>query len=259
MPAKNISAVQRLAQSLRMSQRQYSRTLLPSKDPFDMAKSVNDQRVWPQREESYAATQLSKQSRNWRIVRKYGNNNFSSNNMVQTRRGFLPRRNNIIAAKNAKRNVLKEEILSRLMDKESEQDDTNMGIVTSPGYRHQKQRAYHQISNDSQQNQRQDKEEHYPEQSQKRKHQREKAALDEDYQPRDVRDVVFGVQDNNEDDLKIQREADNDLLDRVFKTRPKSNDPSISKRVIAPYLTYKSHRNSWAEFRHRMIYGGTPF
>lgn len=264
MPAKNISAVQRLAQSLRMSQRQYSRTLLPSKDPFDMAKSVNGQREWPQREESFAAAQLSKQSRNWRTVRKYGKINMISNNVDQTRRGFLPRRNNIIAAKNAKRNVLKEEILSKLMDRDTdpEQNETkkwNMDIANNQAYRKQRQRAFRQISNDSQQNHRQYEEEHYPEQSQKRQHQREKAALDEDYQPRDVRDVVFGVQDNNEEDLKIQREADNDLLNRVFKTRPKTNDAPISKRVIAPYLTYKSHRNSWAEFRHRMIYGGTPF
>lgn len=274
MPAKNISAVQRLAQSLRMGQRQYSRrNLLPSKDSFDANKVMLDQRIWPKREEAFAAAQLLRQNRNWSLVRKYGNNFVS--NMVQSRRGTVPRRNNIIASKNAKRNALKEEIMSKLMSKNKEleegnKESWNMSIVDRHENVHEnkqeQQGEYRQRNDEQHQHQQQQQQERlnqqqqYPEQSQERQHQREKNALDDDYRPRDVRDVVFGVQDNNEEDIKRQREADNDLLERIFKTRSKSSDPSkISKKVIAPYLTYKSHRNSWAEFRHRMIYGGSPF
>lgn len=74
-----------------------------------------------------------------------------------------------------------------------------------------------------------------------------------------VRDLVFGEQE--EDDVhEKQLKADAKLLKRVVKhTRPTVSDQSISNKVLAPYGTYQTHRNNWAEFRHRMIFNVRKF
>ncbi|EDW00794.1 uncharacterized protein LOC6559077 [Drosophila grimshawi] len=82
---------------------------------------------------------------------------------------------------------------------------------------------------------------------------------DTEQEVRALRDVIFGGQDNIDDEYEKQRQADAELLHRVYVRRPVHRETVLSKKVIAPYSTYRTHRNSWGEFRHRMIYGELGF
>ncbi|XP_023163111.1 uncharacterized protein LOC111594159 [Drosophila hydei] len=86
----------------------------------------------------------------------------------------------------------------------------------------------------------------------------EKAAQkDENEDVGTVGKVLFEI-DKKEDDKARQLEAEAELLKRVTNRRPGFRR-TLSKKVIAPYSTYHTHRNTWAEFRHRMIYGGIGY
>ncbi|XP_017105889.2 uncharacterized protein [Drosophila bipectinata] len=82
---------------------------------------------------------------------------------------------------------------------------------------------------------------------------------EEDVTFRTVRETVFGPPETNEEDEKERSRADNDLLKRVTSARPEPAQPSISKKVISPYNSYRNHRTRWAEFRHGMIYGRSSY
>ncbi|EDV35689.1 uncharacterized protein Dana_GF12600 [Drosophila ananassae] len=76
---------------------------------------------------------------------------------------------------------------------------------------------------------------------------------------RSVRETVFGPAESNEDDERERYRADDELLRRVTAVRPEAPQPSISKKVISPYNSYRNHRTRWAEFRHGMIYGRSSY
>ncbi|EDW60822.2 uncharacterized protein [Drosophila virilis] len=213
MPAKSVSAVQRISQTMRAYQRNYSgRTLLEkSYDAFGLSVKTSDRLSWPKREEGYAAVQLLRQNRNWTNFRQFGTNNVTQNHLIN-RRGSTPRRNNILAAKNA---------------------CMRRGSMEKPEMNEKQEPIADVIAAES----------------------HEEANNEGQRELRTVRDAVFGAQEVNEDDQEKQREADADLLRRMTKHRPVYPESSLSKKVIAPYTTYRTHRNSWAEFRHRMIYG----
>lgn len=291
MPAKNLSAVQKLAQFLHMGQRQYSRrTILQKagKDPFGISNyTIIDKRSWPKREDTFAAIQLEVQNRNLSSFRKFGNP--LSIALAQAKRGAVPKRNNILAKRNARKNVLKtdylykmaslarQEAVAELAQKQKQPREGKQFTITSSvananeyyrtgGGTHQNRSQHQQQQQHQQQHQRNQSRGKYDqterserenqEQGQQSQQHRGRDKLDEEVEPQALRDVVFGVPDSNEDDSKLQLEADNELLQRISQQRPILGKPSIvSKRVIAPYQTYNSHRNSWAEFRHRMIYG----
>ncbi|XP_064552025.1 uncharacterized protein LOC135437874 [Drosophila montana] len=213
MPTKSVSAVQRISQTMRAYQRHYSgRTLLEkSYDAFGLSVKMSDRLSWPKREEGYAAVQLLRQNRNWTNFRKFGTNNVTQNQLIN-RRGSTPRRNNILAAKNAS-------MRRGSMDKTEINEKQEPIVVENAAGSHKE--GDHETNREL----------------------------------RTVRDAVFGVPEVNEDEQEKQREADADLLRRMTKHRPVYPESALSKKVIAPYTTYRTHRNSWAEFRHRMIYG----
>lgn len=291
MPAKNMSAVQKLTRFLHLGQRQYSRrTILQKagKDPFGISNySIIDKRSWPKREDAYAAIQLEVQTRNLSSVRKIGNSFTMA--LAQAKRGVVPKRNNILAKRNAKKNIAKTEYLSkmaslarqeveRLKQPRAAQQSTTTTSLGANANANTNANEYYRISGRTHQNRNQQQKRQHEQQQrnqseekydqaerqergnlaqgqQSRQHQgRDK--FDDEMEPQTLRDVVFGIPDNNEEDSKLQLEADNELLKRLSQQRPILDRPSIvSKRVIAPYQTYNSHRNSWAEFRYRMIYG----
>lgn len=282
MPAKNMSAVQKLTQFLHMGQRQYSRrTILQKagKDPFGISNyTIIDQRSWPKREDTFAAIQLEVQNRNLSSFRKFGNPFTIA--LAQAKRGVAPKRNNILAKRNAKKNFAKTEYLYKMaslarqevehlkQSRAAQQSTTTTSLganvnaneyYRTRGRTHQNRNKQKQQQYGQQQgNQSQEKDDQQGnlEQGQQNQQHRGRDKFDEEMEPQSLRDVVFGIPDNNEEDSKLQLEADNELLKRISQQRPVLDRQSIvSKRVIAPYQTYNSHRNSWAEFRHRMIYG----
>lgn len=82
---------------------------------------------------------------------------------------------------------------------------------------------------------------------------------EQDIVVRSVRETVFGAPESNEEDDKERYRADDELLKRVTAVRPEAPQPSISKKVISPYNSYRNHRTRWAEFRHGMIYGRSSY
>ncbi|KAH8355170.1 hypothetical protein KR093_007550, partial [Drosophila rubida] len=191
---------------------------------------------WPQREETFAAIQLMRQNRSWDNVRKFGS--AINHCMSLARRGATPRRNNILTAKNAsaKRIAMLRSESTRKRASSNYLRDRAGAVEAVP-------RESSSLAS--------------PQDEQQQKEEGEQK--DSDFMDvRSVRDTVFGIPETNEDEQEQQREEDADLLRRISQQRfsPKSK---LSRKVIAPYQTYKSHRNCWAEFRHRLVYGGSSY
>ncbi|XP_017868678.1 PREDICTED: uncharacterized protein LOC108617397 [Drosophila arizonae] len=207
MTSRSVSTVKCVARTLQVCRRPYSSRALLEKgyDALAMSMKLSDKRSWPEREESFAAAQLAQQSRDWNNFRQFGTNSMRMH--LARRSGATPRRNSMIALRNAK----------------SKRSTAAGAQSHSETYSEEKQ----DLSDES----------------------------DEDVEVGTVREVIFGNIDK-EDDQLLQRKADQELLSQVTRQRP-SHQQALSKKVIAPYSTYNNHRNTWAAFRHRMIYGVT--
>ncbi|XP_062131388.1 uncharacterized protein LOC133842351 [Drosophila sulfurigaster albostrigata] len=239
MPGKNFSAVQRLAQSIYTSPRYFSGRCVVAKnyDSIALHHKLNNRRVWPQREETYAAIQLMRQNRSWDNVRKFGS--AINHSMSMARRGATPRRNNILTAKNASAKrvaMLRGDAVKK------------RGPVAMTKHVHNRAEVANSLPKEASMKK---------PQSEKRKKKEEKD--DGDFMDvRSVRETLFGIPETNEDDQEKQREDDAELLRRVSK-QSFTPGSKLSRKVIAPYQTYKSHRNCWAEFRHRLVFGGSSY
>ncbi|KAH8299308.1 hypothetical protein KR044_000301 [Drosophila immigrans] len=239
MPGKNFSAVQRLAQSIYTSPRYFSGRCMVAKnyESHALHHKLTNRRVWPQREEAFAAIQLMRQNRSWVNVRKYSNS--ISHTMSMVRRGATPRRNNILTAKNAsaKRNAMQQSDPAK-----------KRGPVAMTKYVHNRAEVTEAPPRD----------ETTIESPRAEQHKKEEESENDFMEVRSVRDTVFGIPETNEDDQEKQRADDAELLSRISRQRF-SSQSKLSRKVIAPYQTYKSHRNCWAEFRHRLVYGGSSY
>ncbi|KAH8245891.1 hypothetical protein KR038_010966 [Drosophila bunnanda] len=84
--------------------------------------------------------------------------------------------------------------------------------------------------------------------------------MESDLEVRSVREAVFGPPDDSDEDDRLRAQADAELLRRVTAQKAaEPNVPTISRKVIQPYMSYRNHRTRWAEFRHSMIYGRSSF
>ncbi|XP_016970154.2 uncharacterized protein LOC108037985 [Drosophila rhopaloa] len=208
--------------------------------PLGIAGPVPWYKDWPMREESFAAAQLlrqKQQSRQW-------SNTVSGLDSAMFRPvikpdEIVPRRNNVVAAQNAakRRNVKSRQL--------SHYDDTN-------AYRSQQQNWEAQ--------QQQEEEGEQPGRETEAKG--EDHDHEEDLEIRSVRETVFGPPEDNAEEERERARADEELLRRVAiasQQYESPNRPSISRKVISPYNSYRSHRTRWAEFRHSMIYGRSSY
>ncbi|XP_034476806.1 uncharacterized protein LOC117783499 [Drosophila innubila] len=239
MPGKNFSAVQRLAHSLYAPPRTFSGRTLTCKsfDPLSLHNRLTHIRAWPQREETFAAIQLMQQNRSWNNVKKFGS--AVGHSMSTARRGITPRRNNILTAKSAsaKRLAMLRDFSQKKTKAESRKKAAvdRFQLMESTSKKASAKRGYYNDEQDEDKNE------------------------DDVIRTRTIRDAVFGVPESNDEERKHQLEADEDLLKRVSRQRPFNSLSNLSRKVIAPYQTYKSHRNCWAEFRHRLVYGGSSY
>lgn len=204
-----------VSRTLQVCRRPYSSRALLEKgyDALAMSMKLSDKRSWPEREESFAAAQLAQQNRDWSNFRQFGTNSMRMH--LASRSGVAPRRNSMIALRNARS---KRSTVSGSQQQQAAQSHSDT---------HSEEKQ--DLSDES----------------------------DEDVEVGTVREVIFGNMDK-EDDQLLQRAADQELLKQVTKQRP-SYQEALSKKVIAPYSTYNNHRDTWAAFRHRMIYGGTGY
>ncbi|XP_017836336.1 uncharacterized protein LOC108595585 [Drosophila busckii] len=275
MPPKNYSAVQKLTQSLRSYQRQFSGRNIVEKGYDALFSGRYTHRSWPKREEGFAAIQVMRQSqlRPWTNARRYVNQSQLGQQSTVAKRAATQRRNNILAAKSAashRLNMLRDAAESMTQQKSDER-------VAQPAKQQSAQAATAQLSRkklDEQRQQQKPTEQAKPAKQPKtadpkkiasklsslsfeqsdNAESKEKKKVTRDLRP--LRDIVFGFKDNkNEDDQADQMELDDELLRRVTMQQQVLPESSISRKVIAPYSTYRTHRNRWAEFRHRMIYG----
>ncbi|KAL7738141.1 hypothetical protein ACLKA6_006484 [Drosophila palustris] len=239
MPGKNFSAVQRLAHSLYAPPRNFSGRILTAKsfDALSLHNRLTHRRAWPQREETFAAVQLMKQNRSWNNVKKFGS--AINHNMSTGHRGITPRRNNILTAKSAsvKQFMMLRQDSPKKQSRKRAAVDRIQVIESIP--KETSARRSHSYQEDEEED--------------------ENKEDTEIMEVRSVRDVVFGIPESNEDERNQQRDADEDLLKRISRQKPFHLGANLSKKVIAPYQTYKSHRNCWAEFRHRLVYGGSSY
>ncbi|XP_017004737.2 uncharacterized protein [Drosophila takahashii] len=190
---------------------------------------------WPVREESFAAAQLLRQ----RQQNRQWSNNYSGLDSAMFRPvikpdDMVPRRNNVVVSQNAakRRNAKSAQF--------THYDDTV---------------AYKAQQNQQAVEERLDRE---PEAREAEEHDYES-----DLEVRSVRETVFGQPEDNEEEERDRARAEQELLQKVtlasskMQERPLSE--SISRKVISPYNSYRSHRTRWAEFRHSMIYGRTSY
>ncbi|KAH8365158.1 hypothetical protein KR084_004230 [Drosophila pseudotakahashii] len=188
---------------------------------------------WPVREESFAAAQLLRQ----RQQNRQWSNNYSGLDSAMFRPvikpdDMVPRRNNVVAAQNAakRRNAKSAQLTHYEPNREARQDQQSV-------------------------EERLDRE---PEAREAEEHD-----FESDLEVRSVRETVFGQPEDNEEEERDRARAEQELLQRVtlasskLQERPLSE--SISRKVISPYNSYRSHRTRWAEFRHSMIYGRTSY
>ncbi|XP_016957162.1 uncharacterized protein LOC108029428 [Drosophila biarmipes] len=195
---------------------------------------------WPMREESFAVAQLLRQ----RQQKRQWSNNYSGLDSAMFRPVTKPddiasRRNNVVAAQNAarRRNVKSVQVPNY--------DD-------SEAYRAQQEWEAKQQQQEKLQEQQQE-----PEAS------GEDHDYESDLEVRSVREAVFGQPEDNTEEDEDRARADQELLQRVALASSKQQErplsASISRKVISPYNSYRSHRTRWAEFRHSMIYGRSSF
>ncbi|EDV59545.1 uncharacterized protein LOC6543123 [Drosophila erecta] len=189
---------------------------------------------WPVREESYAAVQLLRQrqqNRRW-------SNNYSGLDSAMFRPVAKPdeivhRRNNVVAAQNAARR-------------------RNYKSAQVPQY------------DDMRQDQRRQEEgQRLGGEPEAKAEEAVEPDYESDLEVRSVRETVFGpAEDNSEEEMDRAR-AEQELLQRVAvasrQTDRLPSSASISRKVISPYNSYRSHRTRWAEFRHCMIFGRTSY
>nr|XP_016943054.1 uncharacterized protein LOC108019674 [Drosophila suzukii] len=197
---------------------------------------------WPTREEGFAVAQLLRQ----RQQKRQWSNNYSGLDSAMFRPVTKPddlanRRNNVVVAQNAAR---RRKVKST---KVPNYDD-------SEAYRAQQEWEAQQ-------------QEQMQEQMQEQQKEPEAKDGDHDYESdlevRSVREAVFGQPEDNTEEDEDRARADQELLQRVALASSKQQErplsASISRKVISPYNSYRSHRTRWAEFRHSMIYGRTSF
>ncbi|KAI8035699.1 uncharacterized protein LOC128256794 [Drosophila gunungcola] len=192
---------------------------------------------WPLREESYAAAQLlrqKQQSRQWsNSVSRLDSAMFRP---VTKPDEFVPRRNNVVAAQNA----------AKRRNFKSHYNDTDAYRSEQQNWEAKQAMEQQQQDDDGQA--------------------KAKAEEDHDYESdleiRSVRETVFGPPEDNAEEERERALADQELLKRVVVATKPYDDPnraSISRKVISPYNSYRSHRNRWAEFRHSMIFGRSSY
>ncbi|XP_017962333.1 uncharacterized protein LOC108655128 [Drosophila navojoa] len=102
MTSRSVSTAKCVSRTLQMCRRQYSSGALLEKgyDALAMSMKLSDKRSWPEREESFAAAQLAQQKRDWNNFRQFGTNSMRMH--LSRRTGATPRRNSMIAQRNAK-------------------------------------------------------------------------------------------------------------------------------------------------------------
>ncbi|XP_017061289.1 uncharacterized protein LOC108101457 [Drosophila ficusphila] len=231
--ARNLPSIRHLAKRSLMDGRRSLTTVsgLEGGRKGGVTTSSAWKKDWPKREENFAAAQLLRQ----RQQNRQWSNHIPHLDSAMFRPVVLPddaipRRNNVVAAQNAakRRNVLA---------RQASQENRN-------AMQEQQDREEERLSRELQA-----QEEEYDDES--------------DLEVRSVRETVFGPPEDNDEEDRKRAQADNELLRRVTVTsqqnQDRSNRPSISRKVISPYMSYRSHRTRWAEFRHSMIYGRSSY
>ncbi|KAH8284917.1 hypothetical protein KR054_002835 [Drosophila jambulina] len=208
---------------------------------------------WPKREENFAAAQIHRQKQ---PIRTVSNRPVSLVDLGTFRPvtmpdqayvPALPNRNNMAAAQNNSkgRTIRASEQMERRMDY----------VQRRRGMMMDADRDEAETDTDDQMSQQEHKMDRRPEMRMDAEQD-----LESDMEVRSVREAVFGPPDDNDEDARLRAEADADLLRRVTAQKvEESPSPTISRKVIQPYISYRNHRTRWAEFRHSMIYGRSAF
>ncbi|XP_033155831.1 uncharacterized protein LOC117138091 [Drosophila mauritiana] len=222
--AKNLPCIRHLAKRTLIEGRRWISGL--EKGQNSAAQNVNPcYNNWPMREESFAAAQQLRQrqqSRRW-------SNNYSGLDSAMFRPvakpdEVVPRRNNVLAAQNAarRRNFKSAQVAQYQQRQEEEQRLGGEPEATA--------------------------EEH---------------DYESDLEVRSVRETVFGLPEDNSEEEMDRARAEQELLQRVADASKQAErlpeSATISRKVISPYNSYRSHRTRWAEFRHNMIFGRTSY
>ncbi|EDX06163.1 GD10174 [Drosophila simulans] len=222
--AKNLPCIRHLAKRTLFEGRRWISGL--EKGQNSAAQNVNPcYNNWPMREESFAAAQQLRQrqqSRRW-------SNNYSGLDSAMFRPvakpdEVVPRRNNVLAAQNAarRRNFKSAQVAQYQQRQEEEQRLGGEPEATA--------------------------EEH---------------DYESDLEVRSVRETVFGSPEDNSEEEMDRARAEQELLQRVADASKQAErlpeSATISRKVISPYNSYRSHRTRWAEFRHSMIFGRTSY
>lgn len=177
------------------------------------------------REESFAAAQLLRQrQQNRRWSNNYSGLDSAMFRPVAKPDEMVPRRNNVVAAQNAaRRRNFKSAQVSQYQQRQEEEQRLD-GDPEAKAEEHD---------------------------------------YESDLEVRSVRETVFGPPEDNSEEEMDRARAEQELLQRVAsaskQTERLPDSASISRKVISPYNSYRSHRTRWAEFRHNMIFGRTSY
>ncbi|KAH8301764.1 uncharacterized protein [Drosophila kikkawai] len=207
---------------------------------------------WPAREENYAAAQLQRQKQ---PIRTLSNRSPSQLDLGMFRPvsmpdqayvPALPNRNTTVAAQNARRGRA---VRADHMDRRMDMSDYRQEMMAADRVDEAEADPEAELS------QQEHRMERRPEMRTDPDHD-----FESDLEVRSVREAVFGMPDDSEEDDRLRAQADTELLRRVAAQKVKEPPtPPISRKVIQPYASYRNHRTRWAEFRHSMIYGRSIF
>ncbi|XP_039502375.1 uncharacterized protein LOC120458698 [Drosophila santomea] len=227
---KNLPSIRHLAKRSLIEGRRSLTTISGlEKGPNSAVQNSNPwHKDWPMREESFAAAQLLRQrQQNRRWSNNYSGLDSAMFRPVAKPDEIVPRRNNVVAAQNAARR-------------------RNFKSAQVPQYEDM---------------QRQEEEQQRPGGEPEAK--AEEHDYESDLEVRSVRETVFGPPEDNSEEEMDRARAEQELLQRVAIASKQAerlpNSATISRKVISPYNSYRSHRTRWAEFRHCMIFGRTSY